>query len=250
MESINIQLEAFEGPFDLLFHLIEKNEIDIYNIPIAQLTEQYLSFLEQAEYKNMDSMSEFLIMAATLLEIKSKFLLPKQKQEQEQKQDPREELVHKLLEYKKFKEVTEDFKKREQKAALVCYKEADKAIQELKQSNTEDSLLCGITLEHLYQAFTEVMKRREIKIDKVRSSFKSVERDLYTIDEKIDYIKDLLILRPYVSFHQIFREKAAKMEIVVTFLALLELIKVKEVTVSQQGTFSEIWIRKIERDIK
>ena len=240
MESINIQLEAFEGPFDLLFHLIEKNEIDIYNIPIAQLTEQYLSFLEQAEYKNMDSMSEFLIMAATLLEIKSKFLLPKQKQEQEQKQDPREELVHKLLE----------FKKREQKAALVCYKEADKAIQELKQSNTEDSLLCGITLEHLYQAFTEVMKRREIKIDKVRSSFKSVERDLYTIDEKIDSSKDLLILRPYVSFHQIFREKAAKMEIVVTFLALLELIKVKEVTVSQQGTFSEIWIRKIERDIK
>ena len=84
MESINIQLEAFEGPFDLLFKLKKKNEIDIYNIPIAQLTEQYLSFLEQAEYKNMDSMSEFLIMAATLLEIKSKFLLPKQKQEQEQ----------------------------------------------------------------------------------------------------------------------------------------------------------------------
>ena len=107
-----------------------------------------------------------------------------QEQKQEQKQDPREELVHKLLEYKKFKEVTEDFKKREQKAALVCYKEADKAIQELKQSNTEDSLLCGITLEHLYQAFTEVMKRREIKIDKVRSSFKSVERDLYTFSVK------------------------------------------------------------------
>ena len=97
------------------------------------------------------------------------------------------------------------------------------------------------------------MKRREIKIDKVRSSFKSVERDLYTIDEKIDYIKDLLILRPYVSFHQIFREKAAKMEIVY-YLSKKENIffdkTVKEVTVSQQGTFSEIWIRKIERDIK
>ncbi len=96
MESINVHLEAFEGPFDLLFHLIEKNEIDIYDIPIAQLTEQYIAFLEQAEYKNMDGMSEFLLMAATLIEIKSKLLLPKQKQEQPQ-QDPREELVNTLL---------------------------------------------------------------------------------------------------------------------------------------------------------
>ena len=248
MESINEHLEAFEGPFDLLFHLIEKNEIDIYDIPIAQLTEQYIAFLEQAEYKNMDGMSEFLLMAATLIEIKSKLLLPKQKQEQPQ-QDPREELVNKLLEYKKFKEITEDFKKREETAALVLYKEADKAVEKLKQSNKQDldldKFLCGITLDNLYEAFTEVMKRRETKVDRVRSSFKSVERDLYTIDEKIDYIRDLLILRPSVSFYTIFRPKAVKMEIVVTFLALLELIKMKEVSVSQKETFSEILITKV-----
>lgn len=248
MESINVHLEAFEGPFDLLFHLIEKNEIDIYDIPIAQLTEQYIAFLEQAEYKNMDGMSEFLLMAATLIEIKSKLLLPKQKQEQLQ-QDPREELVNKLLEYKKFKEITEDFKKREETAALVLYKEADKAVEKLKQSNKQDldldKFLCGITLDNLYEAFTEVMKRRETKVDRVRSSFKSVERDLYTIDEKIDYIRDLLILRPSVSFYTIFRPKAVKMEIVVTFLALLELIKMKEVSVSQKETFSEILITKV-----
>ena len=232
----------------LLFHLIEKNEIDIYDIPIAQLTEQYIAFLEQAEYKNMDGMSEFLLMAATLIEIKSKLLLPKQKQEQPQ-QDPREELVNKLLEYKKFKEITEDFKKREETAALVLYKEADKAVEKLKQSNKQDldldKFLCGITLDNLYEAFTEVMKRRETKVDRVRSSFKSVERDLYTIDEKIDYIRDLLILRPSVSFYTIFRPKAVKMEIVVTFLALLELIKMKEVSVSQKETFSEILITKV-----
>lgn len=248
MESINVHLEAFEGPFDLLFHLIEKNEIDIYDIPIAQLTEQYIAFLEQAECKNMDSMSEFLLMAATLIEIKSKLLLPKQKQEQQQ-QDPREELVNKLLEYKKFKEITEDFKKREETAALVLYKEADKAVEKLKKSTEEDvdldKFLCGITLDNLYEAFTEVMKRRETKIDRVRSSFKSVERDLYTIDEKIDYIRDLLILRPSVSFYTIFRPEAVKMEIVVTFLALLELIKMKEVSVSQKETFSEILITKV-----
>lgn len=248
MESINVHLEAFEGPFDLLFHLIEKNEIDIYDIPIAQLTEQYIAFLEQAEYKNMDGMSEFLLMAATLIEIKSKLLLPKQKQEQPQ-QDPREELVNKLLEYKKFKEITEDFKKREETAALVLYKEADKAVEKLKQSNKQDldldKFLCGITLDNLYEAFTEVMKRRETKVDRVRSSFESVERDLYTIDEKIDYIRDLLILRPSVSFYTIFRPKAVKMEIVVTFLALLELIKMKEVSVSQKEAFSEILITKV-----
>ncbi len=238
MESINVRLDAFEGPFDLLFHLIEKNEIDIYDIPIAQLTEQYIAFLEQADYKNMDGMSEFVIMAATLLEIKSNMLLPKQK-----------ELVNKLLEYKKFKEVTQDLKKREETASFVLYKQADKAIEELKQTQKDDTtlddFLCGITLDNLYEAFTEVMKRRETKIDRVRSSFKSVERDLYTIDDKIDYIRDLLILRPRVSFHTIFRKKAAKMEIVVTFLALLELIKMKEVSVKQQGTFSEILITKV-----
>ena len=248
MESINVHLEAFEGPFDLLFHLIEKNEIDIYDIPIAQLTEQYIAFLEQAEYKNMDGMSEFLLMAATLIEIKSKLLLPKQKQEQPQ-QDPREELVNKLLEYKKFKEITGVFKTREETAALVLYKEADKAVEKLKQSNKQDldldKFLCGITLDNLYEAFTEVMKRRETKVDRVRSSFKSVERDLYTIDEKIDYIRDLLILRPSVSFYTIFRPKAVKMEIVVTFLALLELIKMKEVSVSQKEAFSEILITKV-----
>ena len=249
MESINVQLEAFEGPFDLLFHLIEKNKIDIYDIPIAQLTEQYIAFLEKAKDKNMDGMSEFLLMAATLVEIKSKLLLPKQKNEEEQEIDPREELVNKLLEYKKFKEITQDLKKREEGAALICYKQADKAIeqflQESKEPETLDKFLGDVTLEDLYEAFTEVMKRRETKIDKIRSSFKSVERDLYTIEEKIEYLQDLLILRPQITFFSIFRKEARKMEMVVTFLALLELIKRKEVSISQSGNFSEIWITKV-----
>ena len=127
----------------------------------------------------MDGMSEFLLMAATLVEIKSKLLLPKQKNEEEQEIDPREELVNKLLEYKKFKEITQDLKKREEGAALICYKQADKAIeqflQESKEPETLDKFLGDVTLEDLYEAFTEVMKRRETKIDKIRSSFKSVE---------------------------------------------------------------------------
>lgn len=248
METIQIRLAAFEGPLDLLYHLIEKNEIDIYDIPIASLTEQYLAYLEQAEDRDMDGMSEFLLMAATLLEIKSKLLLPKPKTEEAEGPDPREELVQKLLEYKKIKDVTDTLKEREEEAALVFYKEADAAVAQLKQQPPQEleELLAGVTMEDLYRAFQQVLARKEKTVDTVRSGFRSVQKDLFTVGEKMDYIRDLLILRPHgkTAFHSIFREKAGKMEIVVTFLALLELIKQKEVTIRQERNFGEIYMMK------
>ena len=248
METIQIRLAAFEGPLDLLYHLIEKNEIDIYDIPIASLTEQYLAYLEQAEDRDMDGMSEFLLMAATLLEIKSKLLLPKPKTEEAEGPDPREELVQKLLEYKKIKDVTDTLKEREEEAALFFYKEADAAVAQLKQQPPQEleELLAGVTMEDLYRAFQQVLARKEKTVDTVRSGFRSVQKDLFTVGEKMDYIRDLLILRPHgkTAFHSIFREKAGKMEIVVTFLALLELIKQKEVTIRQEQNFGEIYMMK------
>ena len=248
METINIRLDAFEGPLDLLYHLIEKNEIDIYDIPIASLTEQYLAYLEAAEDRDMDGMSEFLLMAATLLEIKSKMLLPAPKTEEEVGPDPREELVQRLLEYKKIKDVTETFKEREEEAALVFYKEADASVKKLKEQPPQEleDLLQGITMDDLYNAFQQVMARRETKVDRVRSSFRSVQKDLFTVGEKMAYIRDLLILRPHgkTAFHTIFRQNAGKMEKVVTFLALLELIKQKEVQITQERNFGEILIEK------
>ena len=218
METINIRLAAFEGPLDLLYHLIEKNEIDIYDIPIAALTEQYLAYLDAAEDRDMDGMSEFLLMAATLLEIKSKLLLPKPKAEEEEGPDPREELVQRLLEYK------------------------EQPPQEL------EDLLQGITMDDLYQAFRQVMARKETKEDKVRSSFRSVQKDLFTVGEKMEYIRDMLILHPHekTAFHTIFRRNAGKMERVVTFLALLELIKQKEVQITQEKNFGEIFISRYD----
>ncbi|MDO4531423.1 MAG: segregation/condensation protein A [Bacillota bacterium] len=248
MEEINIRLDAFEGPLDLLYHLIEKNEIDIYDIPVASLTEQYLAYLDAAEDRDMDGMSEFLLMAATLLDIKSKLLLPKTKAEEEEGPDPREELVQKLLEYKQIKEATESLREREEDAALVFYKEADASVEKLKEREPEelDVLLQGLTLDDLCSAFRRVMERNETKVDRVRSSFRSVQRDLFTVSEKMEFIRDLLILRPNgtTAFHSIFRENAGKMEKVVTFLALLELIKQKEVQITQERNFSEILIRK------
>ena len=248
MDTINIRLDAFEGPLDLLYHLIEKNEIDIYDIPIASLTEQYLAFLDAAEDRDMDGMSEFLLMSATLLEIKSKMLLPAPKNEEEEGPDPREELVQRLLEYKKIKDVTDTLKEREEEAALVFYKEADASVAKLKEQPPQEleDLLQGITMDDLYQAFQQVMARKETKVDKVRSSFRSVQKDLFTVGEKMEYIRDLLILRPHgqTAFHTIFRENAGKMEKVVTFLALLELIKQKEVQITKERNFGEILISK------
>lgn len=249
MEQVTIRLDAFEGPMDLLYHLIEKNEIDIYDIPIASLTDQYLAYLDAAEDRNMDGMSEFMVMAATLLEIKSKLLLPKPKKEDEEEgPDPRAELVERLLEYKKIKGVTAEWKARAEEAARLLYKPADKAIAKLRREEDQplEDFLMGVTMEDLYLAFQEVMQRKESKVDHVRSSFRAVERDLFTIQDKMDYIRDLLILQPQITFFGIFRRKARKMEKVVTFLALLELIKRKEVRITQRETFSEIYITSYE----
>ena len=246
---MDVKLEAFEGPFDLLFHLIEKNEIDIYDIPIATLAGQYLEYLESSNIADMDGMSEFLVMAATLLEIKSKYLLPNTKSTEEEEADPRAELVARLLEYKKYKSVTTDLLSRAQEAALMLYKETGDSI--LKFSNEKEpqelsEFLKGITLSDVYKAFEEVMRRRETKVDHVRSSFRYVERDLYTVQEKQQYIRDLLLLSPKTTFHSIFRKDARKMEVVVTFLALLELIKLKEIIITQNGAFAEILITKYD----
>ena len=254
MQNVTVRLDAFEGPLDLLYHLIEKNEIDIYDIPIASLTEQYLAYLEAAEDRNMDGISEFLLMAATLLEIKSKMLLPTQTKEvlEEEAIDPRAELVERLLEYKKIKHIANDWKTREEHAAMVFYKQADKAIAKLRQKEEQplEDFLMGVTMEDLYHVFQEVMARKEAKVDHVRSSFRAVERELFTIQDKMEYIRDLLILQPKIVFTDMFRRKTRKIEKVVTFLALLELIKRKEVQIYQEKIFSQIIIENYQKQEK
>lgn len=252
MQSVTIRLNAFEGPLDLLYHLIEKNEIDIYDIPIADLTDQYLAYLDAAEDGNMDGMSEFVVMAATLLEIKSKMLLPKGKPivEEEEIADPREELVRRLLEYKKIRDIADKWKEREEAASMVFYKKQDRAVAKLREKEEQplEDFLQGVTLSDLYHAFQEVMNRKEARTDHVRSTFRSVERDLFTVQDKMEYIRDLLILQPRITFFGMFRQQAKKTEKVVTFLALLELIKMKEVQVEQERTFGEIYIRGYEKE--
>lgn len=248
--SYNLQLEVFEGPFDLLIHLIDKQEINIYDIPIAVITEQYIDYIREMKEANMEIMSEFIVMAAHLLEIKSKMLLPKSsKEEKEEELDPRQELVDKLIEYKKIKQITEYFKDRQIEGEKLLFKIPEPVERFLQSTDLEEEdVLTGLDLKGLFNAFQKVVERNESRIDKIRSGFKKVHRDLFTIEQKIEEIESILRQLQSVSFISLFDKEAVRIEIVVTFLALLELIKMKKVKVSQDGIFDEIWITYLEGD--
>ena len=246
--EVEVKLEQFQGPFSLLYHLIEKNKIDLADIPIAQITDQYLAVVQEAQSRNLDGMSEFLVMAATLLEMKSRLLLPKRAKEADEteEEDPREALVRKLLEYKKFQQAAQALRHREAEAALVCFKDEDPALLQIRQQEDRgmEQWLSGVTLEDLYHAFEEVCARQERKRDHRRSTFHRIQRDTFTVEEKMDYLRDLLTLSKQMTFGEIFSHHATKEEVVITFLALLELMKTKEARVGQTSPFGEIVIRK------
>jgi len=249
---IHVKTESFEGPMDLLYHLIEKHEIDIYDIPIALLADQYMAMLKTMQRPDMESMSEFVLMAARLLEIKSRMLLPAPPRgDEEEDEDPRAELVRKLIEYKRFKTAANDLREYEARGALVFYKPADESLPfaELYKPQVDVAeLLSGVTMDALYAAFEEVMKRRELKTDKVRSGFGAVEKDKYTIEEKQAHIRNLIRLYNSVSFEDVFAPGARKMEKVVTFLALLELIRMKAIVIAQEELFGTIVLRGREAE--
>lgn len=244
MSKLQIKLENFEGPFDLLLKLIDKDKIDIYNIPISKLTDDYLYYIKSIEKIDMEEMSQFILMASNLLEIKSKMLLPKDKDENTNEEiDPREELVKKLIEYKKYKIVAEKLSGKEVFYDKVIFKEPDMyAIESIKANHETslDEILDGINLQDLYNAFEEVIKRKELKIDKIRSGFNSVTKALYNINDKMVYIKGLISLHGRISFNKIFEESSSKVEIIVTFLAMLELIKDTYIKALQDSIFGEI----------
>lgn len=245
MEQITLRLENFQGPLSLLYHLIEKNKVDIYDIPIAEITEQYMEVIYSSEIMDMEIMSSFIVMAATLMEIKSKMLLPKPaKADDEEEVDPREELVNRLIEYRKYCEAAKELKEKEEKYSRRLYKEPDPALNDIKK-DYEQSLsefMNGVTFDDLAKAFKTVMERKDLKTDKVRSGFKSVERDEFTIEEKIDYLKELLYLTPKVKFEDVFSHSTTRSEVAVTFLAVLELIKTGFIRVSQEYNFGSIEI--------
>ncbi len=242
--AIPVKLEVFEGPLDLLLHLIDKNKVDIYDIPIVEITEQYLAYIKQMETEDMNVMSEFLVMAATLIDIKCRMLLPKEVNEEGEEEDPRAELVEKLLEYKMCKYMSYELKDRMVDAQKNFYKKPTlpKEVLEYRQPVDYEELLGDMTLQKLHEIFKQMMKRQEDKIDPVRSTFGQIEKDEIDMDLKTTYVDAYVRSHKTFSFRKLLEKQNSKMEVIVTFLVILEMIKTGKIAIEQEDTFADIII--------
>lgn len=242
--AIPVKLEVFEGPLDLLLHLIEKNKVDIYDIPIVEITAQYLEYIQNMQTEDMNVMSEFLVMAATLLDIKCKMLLPKEVNEEGEEEDPRAELVQKLLEYKMYKYMSYELKDRQVDAGRTLFKgkTLPKEIEDYRPPVDLEELLGDADLNKLQLLFKTVMRRQEDKIDPVRSTFGKIERDEIDMEAKSFYVEDYIKEHKTFSFRQLLEKQKSKMEIIVTFLIILEMMKTGKIFIVQEETFDDIMI--------
>ena len=242
--GIPVKLEVFEGPLDLLLHLIDKNKIDIYDIPIVEITNQYMEYIRNMQREDLNIMSEFLVMAATLLDIKCRMLLPKEVNEEGEEEDPRQELVEQLLQYKMYKYIAYELKDRELDSDMILYKgpTIPEEVKEYVEPVDLDKLLGDLTLQKLGAIFQEVMKRQTDKIDPVRSKFGKIEKEEVTLTDKFTYIHGYMKDHQKFSFRQLLEKQHTKMHIVVTFLAILEMMKLGEIHVEQEETCGDIMI--------
>jgi segregation and condensation protein A len=239
--AYEIKINAFQGPFDLLFYLIEKDELDIYNIPMAEITGQYLDYLDQMETMDLEITSEFLVMAARLLAIKAKMLLPKPvrrvDEDGDEEIDLRQELVNQLLEYKIFKEIADYLKEQEKTTDRLFFRAVDPE-ELMEQLAIGKNQLKNLTTASLAKAFNQVLARLE---QEERTA--QIEIDQYSIEDKMAEItKKLFLQADGIRFRQLFGEGASVKEVVITFLAMLELTKQQQIFVEQINPFGDIFI--------
>ena len=245
--GIPVKLQVFEGPLDLLLHLIDKNKIDIYDIPIVEITNQYMEYIRAMEKEDLNVMSEFLLMAATILDIKCRMLLPKELNEEGEEEDPRQELVEQLLEYKMYKYMSYELKDRQVDGEMVLYKDPTipEEVLEYVEPVDMDALLGDLTLLKLNRIFKDVMRRQADKIDPVRSTFGKIEKEEVTLPEKLDYVTDYAKIHKKFSFRELLEKQCSKVQLIVTFLAVLELMKVGTVFIEQEQQFDDIIITSV-----
>ena len=249
--GIPVKLEAFEGPLDLLLHLIDKNKINIYDIPIVEITEQYMEYIQAMQEKNLEIMSEFLVMAATLLRIKSQMLLPVEKKAEEEVLDPRAELVQRLLEYKMYKYISYELKDKQMDAELLLFKEnsVPKDIVNMKEEVDIKELLGDLSLAKLHEIFQSVIRKQVDKIDPIRSTFGKIENEEINLTQKIIDIQTYGLEHRRFSFRKLLERQVNKMEVIVTFLGILELMKMQRIEIHQEELFDDIMIDYLANDI-
>ena len=245
---IPLKLQVFEGPMDLLMHLIEKNKIDIYDIPIVTITDQYLEYVRQMEHSDMNVTSEFLVMAATLLDIKSRMLLPREEDEEGEEEDPRDELVRRLLEYKMYKFMSEELREKSRHAGLSYFREQDlpEEVRSYVPPLNYEELIGDRTAQSLRNVFADVMKRRKSRVDPIRSGFGKIHREVISVADKTLYIRAYLQSHPHADFREMLELEDSKEEIIVTFLVILELMKHQKIRITQEEAFGKILIDLVD----
>ncbi len=238
MAEYRVQFEVFEGPLDLLLHLVRKQEVDIYQVNLTRIATEFVAYIEQMRELDLDVAGEFVVMAATLLYIKSRELLPADKQpaqdgDESDAQDPRWDLIRRLVEYKKFKDAAGQLQEREAVMDLVY----EHRPARFEPPAEPDGPRAAVSIFDLVQAVSFILKRHS-----ERSDIREIQADPHTVSDRIDFLRRLLASRPAFRFTEIFEAAKTRTEVVVTFLALLELIRLKVLVASQAGDFDEIFI--------
>ncbi|MBD1378670.1 segregation/condensation protein A [Metabacillus arenae] len=246
----HVKIAAFEGPLDLLLHLINRLEIDIYDIPVSEITEQYLIYIHTMQELELDVASEYLVMAATLLSIKSKMLLPKQEEElfddefmEEPEEDPRDELMRKLIEYRKYKEAAESLRDREGERALV-YTKPPSDLSHYATDKQSDNQTLNVSIYDMLGAFQKVLNRKKLQ----KPIQTRISRQEIPIEKRMEEIvNNLKTTRTKKNFYELF-PSSQKEYLVVTFLAILELLKINAIVIEQENNFGDLFIKGSEQE--
>ena len=230
-----VAIDNFDGPLDLLLHLIKEQDIDIYDIKIEDITKQYLDYIKHMKELNLEIASEYLVMASELIEMKSKMLLPKKKEKEDDdyEEDPKELLIERLLAYKRYKEVTSEFKDLELTRKMVFTREPDNLNRYVKEDENSEEL--GVA--DLIDAFNNLLKRKELD----RPIATKITKKELSVTEKVNKIKNILRNKKKINFEDIF-EVSTKEEVIISFLSVLEMVKKDEILLTQDGNFKNIVI--------
>ena len=245
--AIPVKLPVFEGPLDLLLHLIEKNKIDIYDIPIAEITDQYLAYIEALRKEDLNITSEFMVMAAELIEIKCRMLLPSDPEETEEEEDPRSELVRRLLEYKMYKYMSYELRERfDEENPVYRAPDIPPEVLRWRPKAEPEELLSDVSLEKLKSIFDDVVRRQTDKLDPVRSTFREVRTDEVNLNAKVSELAGYAKNHRHFSFRGLLKKQRGRMQTIVMFLAVLEFMKAGYITISQKALFEDIEIDTVE----
>lgn len=248
MEGLNVRLPVFEGPLDLLLHLIEKNKLDIYDIPILEITRQYLEYLKSWDEMNLEVASEFIVMAATLINIKARRLLPAAEEGDPEEEDEEALLIERLLRYRQFKEAAAAMRGRMNPSYQKVLERQSEPIHGERPLPSPEELLKEVSLQMLQELWLRAVQIQKESIDERRIGFRTVSKDSYSVSEKIEQLTKTLELFETVSFYDLRKQSRSKEEAITYFMAMLELSRMNQVVLTQTSLFGDITMQQKSKE--